>query len=106
MFCELRQYRILNNQMADWVRLMEEEIIPFQVSKGMVIVGSFTAPEDPNLYVWIRRFDSEEDRVQLYKEVYECSEWKDVISPKIGKLLDRESIVVTRLEPTSKSVIR
>lgn len=105
MFFELRQYRIFNNQVEAWVRLMEEEIIPFQVSKGMVVVGSFTAPEEPDLYIWIRRFDSEEERIRLYKVVYESTEWKDVISSKIGLLLDRERIVVTRLEPTSKSVI-
>jgi hypothetical protein len=105
VFFELRQYRILNNRMTDWVRLMEEEIIPFQVSKGMVVVGSFTSPDEPDLYIWIRRFDCEEECTRLYKEVYECPEWTDGISPKIGELLDRKRIVVTRLEPTSKSVI-
>jgi hypothetical protein len=39
---------------------MEEEIIPFQVSKGMVIVGSFVGQEEEDLYVWVRRFDSED----------------------------------------------
>jgi hypothetical protein len=105
MFFELRQYRILNNQMKEWVRLMEEEIIPYQVSKGMVVVGSFIAPQEPDLYIWIRRFDCEEECTRLYKDVYECPEWIDVISPKVGQILDRNSIVVTRLEPTSKSVI-
>jgi hypothetical protein len=105
MFFELRQYRIPNNQMEAWVRLMEEEIIPFQVSKGMVVVSSCTAPDEPDLYVWIRRFNSEEERERLYKEVYESTEWKEVISPKVGELLDRERIVVTRLEPTCRSVM-
>ena len=105
MFFELRQYRIFNNQVEAWVHLMEEEIISFQVSKGMVVVGSFAVPAEPNLYIWIRRFNSEEERERLYKEVYESSEWKDIISPKIGLLLDREKIVVTRLEPTRTSVI-
>jgi len=27
--------------MDEWVKIMEREIIPFQVSKGMVICGSF-----------------------------------------------------------------
>ena len=40
-FYELRQYKVLPGQMAGWVKIMEEEIIPFQVSKGMVITGSF-----------------------------------------------------------------
>ena len=41
MFFELRQYRTLPGKRAEWVAYMEEVIIPFQVSKGMVVVGSF-----------------------------------------------------------------
>jgi len=48
---------------------MEEKIIPFQISKGIVVVGSFVAQEEEDLYVWIRRFESEDEREWLYKEV-------------------------------------
>ena len=32
--------------MDEWVTLMEEEIIPLQVAKGMVIAGSFRGETD------------------------------------------------------------
>ena len=48
MFFELREYRTLPGQRENWVRFMEEEIIPFQVSKGMVILGSFVGEEEEN----------------------------------------------------------
>ena len=105
MLFELRQYRIKDGKRNEWVRLMEEEIIPFQTSKGVVVIGSFIAEQEPDLYVWIRRFDSEEERQRIYKAVYESDEWVNVIKPKTDLLLNRERIVVTRLEPTSKSVI-
>ncbi len=70
-FYELRQYKVLPGQMAGWVKIMEEEIIPFQVSKGMVITGSFQGETDLSVYVWLRRFESEEQRVALYAAVYE-----------------------------------
>ena len=73
---------------------------------GIVVVGSFVAMDDPDLYVWIRRFDSEEDAEKLYKEVYESDRWKNEIGPQVAEILDRESIRVTRLEATSKSAIR
>jgi hypothetical protein len=60
VFFELRQYRTKPGQREKWVKFMEEEIIPFQVSKGMVILGSFVGQEEDDLYVWIRRFASEE----------------------------------------------
>ncbi len=106
MFFELREYRIKDGKRDQWVRLMEEEIVPFQVSKGMVVVGIFTAPQEDDLFVWMRRFESEEERERLYKAVYESDTWVNVLKPKVDKLLDRKKIVVRRLEPTPKSVIR
>ena len=105
MFLELRQYRTLPGQRNDWVKYMEEVIIPFQVSKGMVIVGSFVGEEELDLYVWIRRFEGESDRERLYEAVYQSDEWVNNISPKIPEMLDRNKIVVTRIEPTAASVI-
>ncbi len=106
MLFELRQYRTRAGQREAWVKFMEEVIIPFQVSKGMVIVGSFTGEEEDDLYVWIRRFESEAHRERLYKDVYESDHWKNEISPSIPELIDRELIKVTRMEATPKSVIQ
>ena len=106
MFFELRQYRIKGGQREAFVKLMEEDVIPFQIAKGMVVVGSFIAQEEDDLYVWIRRFESEEERERLYQAVYDSDPWKNEISPRIGTMLDRESIQVTRLEATPKSVIQ
>ena len=105
-FYELRQYKILPGQMDGWVRLMEEEIIPFQVSKGMVITGSFRGETDASVYVWLRRFDSEAQREALYKEVYESEFWKTKISPRVPEYLDRSAIVVTRIVATPKSTVQ
>ena len=58
------------------------------------------------MYVWIRRFQNEEERKRLYKEVYESDYWRNELSPRVGELMDREKIVVTRLEATPKSVIQ
>ena len=106
MFFELRQYRIKPGQREKWVKLMEEEIIPFQIWKGMVVIGSFVGQEESDLYVWIRRFESEEERERLYAEVYESDFWQNEISPQVGDMLDRERIQVTRLEATPRSVIQ
>ena len=103
---ELRQYRTKPGQREKWVKLMEEEIIPFQVSKGMVILGSFVGQEEDDLYVWIRRFESEEERQRLYKAVYESDHWKNYIAPQVSDMLFREQIKVTRIEATPRSVIQ
>ena len=106
MFFELREYRIKDGKRERWVKLMEEKVIPFQMSKGMVAVGSFVAVDEPDFYVWIRRFESEEERERLYEAVYGSDHWRNVLGPQVGELLYREKIVVTRLEATAKSVIQ
>ena len=102
-FYELRQYKVMPGKMNEWVKIMEEEIIPFQVSKGMVITGSYRGETDNSAYVWLRRFESEAEREALYKAVYETDYWKNTIAPRVGGCLDRSAMVVTRIVPTAKS---
>ena len=106
MFFELRQYSIRPGKKDEWVRMVEDEIIPFQQSQGMVIVGSFTGEEDESVYVWVRRFDSEEERERLYEAVYQSDHWKNDIAPRIPELVDREKMNVQRIEPTKLSTLR
>ena len=105
MFFELRQYYAQPGKRDALVAMMEDEIIPFQVGKGMVIVGSFVDEQDADGYVWIRRFHSEDERKAQYAAVYESDFWKNDIAPRIPEVLIRERINVRRLEPTSRSVI-
>jgi hypothetical protein len=106
MLFELREYHCLPGKRDDWVKMMEEEIIPFQISKGMVVVGSFAGEQDEDTYIWIRRFASEEERERLYSAVYQSGYWQTEMSPRIGDLLDRSKTKVTRLVATPKSVIQ
>lgn len=106
MFFELREYRTLPGQRENWVNFMEEEIIPFQVSKGMVILGSFTGEEEDDLYIWVRRFENESERERLYEAVYQSDRWLNEIGPKVPEMIDRSKIVVRRIEATPRSVIQ
>ncbi len=104
-FYELRQYKILPGKMDAWLELIEGTIIPFQISKGMVITASFRGEQDDSIYVWMRRFETEQQREQLYQAVYQSDRWKNEIGPKVGELMDRSAIQVTRLLPTTKSPV-
>ena len=105
MFLEFRQYRTHPGQRVNWVKYMDEVIIPFQMSKGMVIVGSFMGEQEQDLYVWMGRWESEIERERLYEAVYQSDEWLNNIGPKIPEMLDRDKpAVVTRIQPTAASV--
>ncbi len=106
MFFELREYRTLPGKRQDWVDYMEQVIIPFQVGKGMVILGSFVGQEEDDLYIWIRRFEDDAEKERLYEAVYESDQWKNEIGPKIPGMMDRSKIVVRRIEASSRSVIQ
>jgi hypothetical protein len=99
-FYELREYRTQPGKREEWVRFMEEEIIPFQESQGMVITGNFVGQEEDDLYVWMRRFESDEERDRQYAAVYQTDHWKEKIAPRIPELMDRTRMVVRRIEAT------
>jgi hypothetical protein len=105
-FYELRQYHVRPGKMNEWIKIMEEEIIPFQVSKGMVICGSYRGETDQSAYVWIRRFESEAQREAQYKAVYQTEYWKTKIDPRVPEYLDRDKMVITRLVSTPRSPVQ
>ena len=106
MFFEFRHYTCKPGQRDAWVNYMEEVVIPFQVSKGMVILGMFRGEEDENSFYWIRRFKDEEERKQQYEAVYQSDTWRNEIGPKVPDMIDREAIKVTRLVATPRSAIQ
>jgi hypothetical protein len=105
-FFELRQYVIRRGKMKEWLKLFDEEVAPFQISKGMVICGMFHGETDNSVFVWMRRFNSEAERKRLYKAVYEDPHWVNEISPRVGKLMDRSKISVQRIVPNKKSSVQ
>jgi hypothetical protein len=70
------------------------------------ICGSFRGETDDSAYIWIRRFESEAERVALYAAVYETEYWKNQIAPRVPLCLDRPNNVVTRIVPTPKSTVQ
>ncbi len=106
MFFELREYKTLPGQRENWVNYMESVIIPFQVSQGMTIVGSFVGQEDDDLYIWVRRFENDDERDRLYAAVYDSDFWKDEVAPQVSEMLDRDRINVRRIEATPRSIIQ
>ena len=102
-FYELRLYKIRRGQMNEWLKLMEGEIISFQVSKGMVITGSFRGETNDSVYPRLRRLHNEQKRELLYRAVYEDPHRTTDIAPLVGKLMHREKIEIQRIIPTKKS---
>ncbi len=106
MFYEIRRYTTRPGLRDAWVEYMESVVIPYQRSKGMVIPASFVDEEDDDGFVWLRRFDDEKQREAQYVAVYQTDEWRTVIGPRVGELIFREQIKVTRVVPTATSELQ
>lgn len=106
MFYEIRHYKARPGRRDEWVRYMEDVVIPFQAARGMSVTASFIDEENPDGYVWIRRFEDEAQREALYAAVYESDRWRNEIRPAIMELLIPEETAVTRAVPTPLSALR
>ena len=105
-FYELRRYQLQPGRRAEWVEYMETVIIPYQISRGMVVTASFVDEEHPDIYFWMRRFESEEQREALYAATYEHPTWQGEIGPKARAMMVEGANVITRLSPTPRSPVR
>ena len=122
-FFELRIYEVYPNKMADWIKFMNIEVIPFQTEKGMEINGTFImnssdtffeegeerkmhSEKKGSTYVWIRRFLNENHKKKLYEAVYESSDWIDYYRPKVSELINLNTIVVHNLSATEMSLLK
>jgi hypothetical protein len=106
MFYEIRRYQSKPGRRDEWVRYMEDIVIPFQIKMGMSVTASFIDEENEDGYVWIRRFEDEAQREALYAAVYDSDEWKNEVGPPVYDMLIAEKSVVTRAVPTPASPLR
>lgn len=102
-FYEIRRYQAHPGRRDELVRCMEDVVLPFMRSRGMSVTGSFIDEQDLDGYVWIRRFDSEADRVAQYAAVYQDEQWTAEIGPRVLALMDPQKAVITRALPTRES---
>lgn len=105
MFFELRVYPLMPGKADEFVKYMDEEIIPYQLSKGMTILASFVN-DAKDTYVWIRRFADEKEKEALYDAVYNNDYWQNEVGPKLPALMDADGMEVTILEATPRSFMQ
>ena len=103
---EVRTYPVSEGATDEWIAFMESTIVPFIEDKGMKVDAMFRGIEDPNVYFWIRRFDNEAHRQDLYKAVYQTDHWQTEIKPTVRRLVDVDSAVVHLVETTEGSPLQ
>lgn len=100
MLFELRQYRAHPGKRDEFVELMESTILPYQREHGVQVVANFISPDDPDVYVWMRQFESDDERTMITETMYGSPRWTEELLPLVVDLLDRSATTVTMLTPT------
>ena len=106
MLYELRYYYIQPGRMREFVTIMESMIIPFQLSQGMLVLGSFLDVDNEDCYIWLRRYKDESDKQRLYDKVYGSAYWENDIRPKIAGMIIKEKSQINLLKPTAGSILQ
>jgi hypothetical protein len=102
-FYEIRRERLKPGAHDEFVRLMDKEVIPLHKSVGMDVVGSFVDPTQMDLFIWIRRFRSDDERATQVAAVHATDSWRVSLSSRVRDLVLSEKSSVERLIPTAAS---
>ena len=101
---EVRMYTIKEGRREEFVKFFEERTLAPQVGTGMRMLGQFRSLEDENLFVWIRSFPSQEERVRQLREFYMGKTWLEDLGKGAGDLIEATEVLL--VEPTVRSVMR
>jgi hypothetical protein len=72
---EVRIYTIHEGKREEFVKLYDEVLLPAQRRFGLEVLGQFTSLDDDNTFVWLRRFDNQEERRRKWDEFYGSDLW-------------------------------
>ncbi|MFF3485470.1 NIPSNAP family protein [Streptomyces sp. NPDC002701] len=104
MFYEIRTERARPGHGTELARYMDETVIPLHQEMGMRVVGAFTAADDEDAFVWIRRFEDAADRERVLAAVHGHPGCPSLVDD-LSALSDGPASTV-RLEPTPRSGLR
>jgi hypothetical protein len=102
---EVRIYTIHEGKREEFVRLYDEVLLPAQREFGLDVLGQFISLDDEHTFVWLRRFDNQEERQRKWDEFYGSDLWKKELGPRANPLMKDSSNVIA-VEPTPGSAIQ
>lgn len=105
MVLEVRIYKIEPGKRDAFVELYDSELLPAQRELGLDVLGQFVSVEDDETFVWLRRFENEEERQLGWERFYGSDLWKNDLGPRANALMV-ESDNVLLVTPTPGSAIQ
>jgi NIPSNAP len=98
-------YTIHEGKREEFVKLFDEVLLPAQRQIGLEVLGQFISIDDQQTFLWLRRFDSQEERWRRWDEFYGSDLWRNRLGPRANPLMKDSSNVIA-VEPTPGSAIQ
>ena len=78
---EVRIYTIHQGKREEFVKLYDGVLLPAQRRFGLEVLGQFISLDDDQTFVWLRRFDSQQERQRKWGEFYGSDLWRNQLGP-------------------------
>ena len=102
---EVRIYTIHQGKREEFVKLYDEVLLPAQRRFGLEVLGQFISLDDDQTFIWLRRFDSQQERQRKWGEFYGSDLWCNQRGPRVNPLMQDTSNVIA-VQPTPGSAIQ
>lgn len=101
MLVEIRRYQIHEGRLDEFVRWFEAEALPAMTDAGVRIVGTFVDTEHPDVFVYLKAFESAEERERLNSEFYGSDLWLDTLRDRALEMEESYEVSVVESTPGS-----
>jgi hypothetical protein len=105
MFYEIRRETAVAGKGKELAQVMYEHVIPLHQHSGMTVVAAFTDLDDDDAFVWIRKFNSTEEREATVERVHADPRWDSTVAGAVVPLLAADAVTI-RLLPTAGSALQ
>jgi NIPSNAP len=93
---ELRQYTLCPGQRDVLIDLFDRELVETQEAAGLAILGQFRDLDEPDRFVWLRRFDDMPCRARALASFYGGPAWKAHSARANATMIDSDNVLLLR----------
>lgn len=93
---ELRQYTLKPGQRETLIALFDREFIESQEAAGMTIIGQFRDLDRPDMFVWLRGFDSMDTRKEALAAFYDGPIWTAHRDAANATMIDSDDVLLLK----------
>ncbi|WP_206185835.1 NIPSNAP family protein [Sphingosinicella sp. BN140058] len=102
---ELRQYTLRGGQRDRLIRLFEREFIVPQAAVGAPVLGVYRDLDDPDRFVWLRGFDTMDQRASALSAFYDGPVWRAHRDEANATMIDSDNVLLLRRSAGSAAAL-